>query len=83
MSTEKKKLDKELLGLYKNRTQFDRRNLAIDKVNKWIVFRENRAYLIDRYIALRKIQDRCEQIVKMIYVKKVFKIFTANIEKAK
>ena len=55
MSTEQKKLDKELLGLYKNRTQFDRRNMAIDKVNKWIVFRENRAYLIDRYIALRKI----------------------------
>ena len=79
MSTDSKMLNKDMIDLYKSSEQYQQRKNTIHKMNRWNAFREERTKLIDRYMALRKLKERAEFIVKQVYIKKIFKKVSSNL----
>lgn len=62
--------------------QSQKRNKIFEKQDKWNQFRLKRQKIIDKYITLRKNQEKALPIIKYVILQKILNTLDANIKEA-
>lgn len=70
----------DILKLYKDSTELDKRSITLDKQNKWNVFRDIRTKVIDRYIFCKKMQHRLQTTLQFLFLRQILRKLSKNFK---
>ena len=70
----------EMLKLYRNNSEEDKRNQVIDQASKWSKFKEQRRQVVERYMGLRVMQSKFFKVLTQITIQKVVKRLMHNFK---